>query len=160
MKAFCKAFLLGVVGSFLSAGNLQAQLTLSGQFKPRLEFRHGYRVPITDEAKAATYVSQRSRLIMDYQGKGISTKFSVQDVRVWGEQSQLADVASAAVHEAWAQLNIDEHWGVRLGRQELVNDDHRLVGNVDWIQQARSHDALMLRMTKPGLQGLFNPGLQ
>ena len=127
-----------------------SQFSLSAQFKPRSELRHGYRVVATRQSDAAFFVSQRSRLILDYKGKGITTKLSVQDVRVWGDEPQLSNFPNAAVHEAWAQLDINEAVDIRLGRQELIYGDHRLLGNVDWVQQGRSHDAMMIHFQKSG----------
>ncbi|MDV7396925.1 hypothetical protein RZS08_36340, partial [Arthrospira platensis SPKY1] len=37
------------------------------------------------------------------------------------------------------------NWSVKLGRQELVYDDARIFGNVDWAQQARTHDVALFR---------------
>ena len=34
---------------------------------------------------------------------------------------------------------------MKLGRQEIVYDDHRIFGNVDWAMQARSHDAFVAK---------------
>ncbi len=144
--------LIFIVGFSLLIGNtLNAQLTLSGQFRPRLEFRNGYRTPTTDAAKAALFVSQRSRLTLDFVNKRVTTKLSFQDVRVWGDESQLSNTTNVAVHEAWVQIGITDNSAIRLGRQELIYDDHRLMGSVDWVQQARSHDALGFRSKKNGL---------
>jgi len=148
---FQKKILFGIIWCLLiAAGDVHAQFSMSGQFIPRLEFRNGYRTPARDATKPAVFVSQRSRLILDYKKSKITTKLSLQDVRVWGDEPQLSNISNIALHEAWAQLALDDHWGIRLGRQELVYDDHRLLGNVDWIQQARSHDALLIRLNNQG----------
>ncbi len=135
--------------------SLLAQFSMSGQFIPRLEFRNGYRALVSDDADPATFISQRSRIILNYRKKRMVTKISFQDVRVWGDEPQLSNVSNVAVHEAWAQIHFDDHWGIRLGRQELVYDDHRIVGNVDWLQQARSHDALLLTLDHEGVGAQF-----
>ncbi|HBQ58501.1 MAG TPA: hypothetical protein DD671_02455, partial [Balneolaceae bacterium] len=49
------------------------------------------------------------------------------------------------IHEAWAQIYFSDEIGLKLGRQELVYDDQRLLGSVNWAQQARSHDALVFK---------------
>ncbi|NIX02035.1 MAG: alginate export family protein [Phycisphaerae bacterium] len=64
---------------------------------------------------------------------------------MWGESEQLQDNANLNIHEAWAKIYLSEKVGIKLGRQELVYDDQRLLGSVNWTQQARSHDALLLR---------------
>src|SRR3712207_7983172 len=32
-----------------------------------------------------------------------------------------------------------DYFGFKIGRQELLYDDSRLLGNLDWLQQARRH---------------------
>ncbi|NJM24192.1 MAG: alginate export family protein, partial [Bacteroidia bacterium] len=39
---------------------------------------------------------------------------------------------------------------LKIGRQELVYDDVRLLGNLDWLQQARRHDAMLLKFEHKG----------
>ncbi len=34
---------------------------------------------------------------------------------------------------------------VKVGRQEIIYDDHRIFGSVGWAQQARSHDAAIIK---------------
>ena len=85
-----------------------------------------------------------------------AVRVSVQDVREWGsETDSLGDFAADAldVHEAWGQFSFGEHdaWQVRAGRQELVLDGQRLIGAVDWAQQARSFDGLLVRGGNQGV---------
>lgn len=122
-----------------------AQASLTGEFRPRTEFRDGYRLLNTSESDPAFFTSQRTRLNFMYQGSTYLFKISGQDVRTWGEVNQLDDAANVNIHEAWAQLSLPEGFDVKLGRQELVYNDHRLLGSVNWVQQARSHDALLLK---------------
>ncbi len=37
-----------------------------------------------------------------------------------------------------------------LARQELVYDDQRLLGNLDWLQQGRRHDAIVFKLLHEG----------
>ncbi len=66
-------------------------------------------------------------------------------MRVWGEVQQLQDNANVNIHEAWASLSLTEQVLFKFGRQELVYDDQRLLGSVNWVQQGRSHDALLFK---------------
>lgn len=114
------------------------------QIRPRAELRHGYNGPVVDtDAPSQFFVSQRSRLGMMYGGEGIAAKLAVQDVRNWGQSPQLV-VADGlfSVHEAWASFAVGEEVDVKVGRQEVVFDDARIFGNVDWAQQGRTHDLL------------------
>jgi len=135
------AFLLFVSTPIL----VHAQFRLDGQFRPRTEYRNGYRVLRGENTDPAFFVSQRSRLSLMYQNDLYKMKISGQDVRVWGDVAQLQDNANINIHEAWAQVNLSNSLGVKIGRQELIYDDQRLLGSVNWTQQARSHDALVLK---------------
>ena len=60
-----KNILFLLVFSFLlvEATDLMAQeVTLSGEIRPRFEYRHGYKTLSADGAKAASFISQRTRL--------------------------------------------------------------------------------------------------
>ncbi len=126
----------------------QAQFTISAEIRPRLEVNHGVQNLFNSPDKTAVIFSQRSRLTTQYDHKIFTIKLSVQDVRVWGEEKQLGDVAGVSLHEAWGEVNANEFISFRIGRQELIYDDHRLLGSVNWLQQARSHDAVVAKLEK------------
>ncbi len=52
---------------------------------------------------------------------------------------------ATSVHEGWAEVILLTNFSIRAGRQELAYDDHRILGNVGWAHQARSHDLLLLK---------------
>ncbi|MDR8394145.1 alginate export family protein [Aliifodinibius sp. S!AR15-10] len=123
-----------------------AQFTLSGELRPRTELRHGYKTLPSSGSNAAFFTEQRSRLNLDYTNDSYELKFSVQDVRIWGSQDQLNTTDGLfSVHEAWGEVNLDENFALKAGRQELVYDDQRILGSVGWTAQGRSHDALLLK---------------
>lgn len=137
-----------IVFFMLFTGIAKAQeVKISGELRPRYEMRNGYKTLTPDNATAANFVSQRTRLNTLYRAQGYSLYLSIQDVRVWGDVAQLnfSDAFGPSVHEAWGQLNINPQWSVKAGRQEIVYDDHRIFGNVGWAQQARSHDAMLVK---------------
>lgn len=122
------------------------QFVLDGEIRPRFEYRNGFKTLASDAVDAASFVSQRTRLNFGYTGKEINVYISAQNVRAWGDVPTLAtsDINGTALHQAWAEAVLDEQWSLKLGRQEIVYDDHRIFGNVGWAQQARSHDALLV----------------
>ena len=122
---------------------LSAQLTLEGEFRPRTEYRDGYRQLRTPATEPAFFTSQRTRLSMDYESSNYQIHVEGQDVRVWGEVPQLQDNPSLNIHEAWARVDVSKSVELKLGRQELIYGTQRLLGSVNWTQQARSHDALV-----------------
>ncbi|MGC8864348.1 MAG: alginate export family protein [Bacteroidales bacterium] len=53
------------------------------------------------------------------------------------------------LHQAWLEMKVwKENLSLKAGRQEITYDDSRLFGNVDWAEQARSHDALLFKYLK------------
>jgi len=125
-----------------------AQFSMSAELRPRTELRHGFGTLAGASTEAIALISQRSRLNFDYSQKKYELRLSLQDVRVWGDEAQLGDLPGTALHEAWGEIHFTGHFSLRAGRQELVYDDHRLFGNVDWAQQARSHDAAVFKVER------------
>lgn len=132
---------------FLSLSNLSAQFKVDAQLRPRFEYRHGYKTLFPDGVDPAVFVSQRTRLNFDYKTEKLHFYLSPQDVRVWGDVPQLnaADENGFSLHEAWAEVLLVTELSLKVGRQEIVYDDQRFLGNVDWAQQGRSHDAAILK---------------
>ena len=124
-----------------------SQLTVDAQLRPRFEFRHGYKTLFPDNADPAAFVSQRTRLNFGFKTEKLNIYLSGQDVRVWGDVPQLnaADENGFSLHQAWAEIQLISDFYLKIGRQEIVYDDQRFFGNVDWAQQSRSHDAAILK---------------
>lgn len=139
-----------------------AQFTVSGQLRTRSELRNGQGTPQVADTAAAFFTSQRTRLNFGYAGYRFKVYASIQDVRVWGQDaSSINRVTSDAndglmIHEAWAEISLVDtgkvikNFSFKIGRQELVYDDVRLLGNLDWLQQARRHDAALLKFEHKG----------
>ena len=128
-----------------------AQFSVNGQYFARGEYRNGYAKPISEGFKPAAFIAHRARLEASYLNEDFSFFMSVQDVRTWGNTSQL-NVSDdfLSVHEAWGQVNFNPNWTLKLGRQELNYDNFRFLGNVDWAFQGRSHDLALLKFEKAG----------
>lgn len=129
-----------------TAGTADAQMTLTGEIRPRTEYRHGYKSLIDSAQSGSVLTSQRSRLNFGYNAENYRVGVSIQDIRVWGSQPQLNTTDGlSSVHEAWGEFNCGKKFSAKIGRQELSYDDHRMLGNVDWVQQGRSHDLALLK---------------
>lgn len=157
------ALTLVVVGG--AQTGLWAQVSLVGQVRTRTEYRDGLGNLAPLHSRPALFTSQRTRLTFNYKGERVTVQTSVQDVRVWGQDAatiSLADGNRLMVHEAWAELTLAnradssirfravQNMSLRLGRQELVYDDVRLLGNLDWLQQGRRFDAALLKTQHRG----------
>jgi Alginate export len=144
----CNIILL--VFSIFLVLNVNAQLKIDAEIRPRFEYRHGYITLFPDDVDPAAFVSQRTRLNVGYKKDKLIFYLSMQDVRVWGDVRQLniSDKNGFSVHQAWGQLLFNTNLSLKVGRQELIYDDHRIFGDVGWTQQARSHDAALIKYKK------------
>ncbi|SDE74247.1 alginate export family protein [Cellulophaga baltica] len=141
-----------LLGLFLLATQfIAAQFTIDGEFRPRTEYRHGFGSPIAEDADAGFGISTRARLNFGYADESYKVYLSLQDVMTWGENRQLlpADANNSfAIFEAWGELTLGEGFSTKIGRQTLDYDDQRILGSVGWAQQARNHDAALLKYKK------------
>jgi hypothetical protein len=66
-------------------------------------------------------------------------------VRIWGSTDQIykSDPSLQNVYEAWAKYAFSDVYSVKIGRQAMDYDNARFMGDLDWAQQGRSHDALL-----------------
>lgn len=148
MKYFYSAAFL-VLFTFGFAQQSFGQFKLSGEVRPRPEFRHGYKTLVGEDAKAAFFTSQRTRINFDYTMESMKFGLSFQDIRTWGGTAQLNETDPyLALHQAWAEVLFTENFSLKLGRQELIYDNHRMFGSVGWAQQARSHDVGLFKYEK------------
>lgn len=141
-----------------------AQFSLSGQLRTRTEFRDGQGTLTVKGADPAFFTSQRTRLMTGYAGERFQLHTTIQDVRVWGQDASTTNRTTTErynglmVHEAWAEIMLVDttsaidNLSVKIGRQELLYDDSRLLGNLDWLQQARRHDAAVIKFLEKAWQ--------
>ena len=144
------------------ASHALAQFNASAQLRTRSELRNGQGSPSSKDTAAAFFTSQRTRLNLGFTAHRIKIFTAIQDVRVWGQDaSTLNRTTSDAnnglmIHEAWTEIHLIDtgrtirNLTLKAGRQELVYDDVRLLGNLDWLQQARRHDAVLIKLENNG----------
>lgn len=137
---------------FLALGyyGARAQVTVTAEVRPRTEFRNGFKT-LTDEAKdPAFFTEQRSRLYLDYADSTIKFRVAFQDIRVWGETSQIfkEEYGKTFISEAWGQYYFTNAFSVKIGRQIISYDNQRFLGGLEWAQQGRRHDALLFLYEK------------
>jgi len=121
---------------------------LSAEVRPRYENKQGYKTLQPTDANGANFISQRTRLNFKFKNDKIKTFIALQNVRVWGDVSTLSSTDNqTALHEAWAEVTLSKQVSLKLGRQEIAYDNQRIFGSVGWAQQARSHDAFLLKYT-------------
>lgn len=155
-------FLLQLFAITCLADEVHAQVTFSGQLRTRTEFRNGQGTPLAQNAPPAFFTSQRTRFNVGYSGHRFKVFTALQDVRVWGQDASSVNritpdaLNGLMLHEAWAEISLVDtgrvvkNLSLKIGRQELVYDDVRLLGNLDWLQQARRHDAALIKFEHRG----------
>ncbi len=130
------------------------------EFRPRTEFRNGYRQLRNDTTSAAFFTDQRSRLNITYLRPGFMFHTSVQDVRIWGERDTRSTDGTLQIFEAYVETNLAKDVAVRIGRQKIMYDNQRLFAQNNWRQSGGAHDAVRFIYTKKRLStellGAFN----
>ena len=116
------------------------RLTIDAQLMSRGETRRGGLPGNTEEKdeNKASFVSNRARLSVGYEREQLSLKVTAQHQGVWGAEGG----GKFNIYEAWAQMKANNGLFARIGRQELIYDDERILGNNDWAMAALYHDAL------------------
>lgn len=140
---------------------VSAQFKLSAEVRPRTEFRNGFKTPTSSGFDPAFFTEQRSRLNVDFKDEKYAMRFSLQDVRIWGEVPQIfkEDAGTSFLSEAWGQYFVNETFSVKAGRQIISYDNQRFLGGLEWAQQGRRHDALLFIKEDPEKKMKLHVGL-
>lgn len=153
----------------------QAQFTLDGEFRPRSEyfgnggnFTRGSNfrgenpnatgLPLfpattaTNDDEGFIRTTVRAAIKAKYITDSYTVFTSFQEVFAFGDRNQTATEGNGnfRVQEAWADLKLGANSSLKIGRQPLSYDDQRILGGLDWAQQARTHDAAIYKYSKDG----------
>ena len=135
--------LFGIIFLLLTTA-IKAQFSISGEFRPRFEYRDGYS-KLRDSSKTPyPTILGRNRLIFDYKNDQFTAKFSIQQAYVFGENNYSSDTITRNtinIYEGWFRYSFVKGFAIKVGRTELVYDDGRLLGNSNWGPKGASHDA-------------------
>jgi len=136
-----------------------ADVTFSGQFRPRFNINEDHdgstspreRFDTRVRLNAKANVNANTEVFLQFQSVGIwgsSTDLGAGTrVSVGGGGTQSSDVLNdVGFHQAYLTL---KNFGgkaldVKIGRQEVVIDGHRLFGHTGWTQGAETKDAIRL----------------
>jgi hypothetical protein len=144
---FCLLFALNTLQTLCNdilTKDSTSNFRLDLEFRPRSEYRHGYRTLMPEDATAAFFTDQRARLNITYTCKDFTFYTSIQDIRTWGDTDPRSTVGSIQAFEAYAEPNIFDDLKIRIGRQKIIYDNERLFAQNDWRQNGGSHDAIRL----------------
>ncbi|UBM57356.1 alginate export family protein [Marinilongibacter aquaticus] len=137
------------------------QFKLSAEIRPRTEFRNGFKTPRSEGDKPAIFTEQRSRLYFDYAQEKYKIRVALQDIRFWGQTAQVfkQEAGTTFLSEAWGELQLSPNFSVKAGRQIISYDNQRFLGGLEWAQQGRRHDALLLKYKNEEKQTALDLGL-
>ena len=99
----------------LNAQSDSAEFIFNGEFRPRTEYRNGYRQLPNDTTTPAFFTSSRLRLNALYKLSWADFYISVQDVRVWGASSLVNEAGTIGLFEGFVNLKLDSAFSVKFG---------------------------------------------
>lgn len=132
--------------------NLQAQFKVDAELRNRSEIRNGYAKLASEGETPAFLVTQRTRLSFSYESENLKLKFTPQDVRIWGDDSNFTlsgnngNNASLDLFEGFADFKVSKKAWMAVGRQQLVYDNQSILSNANWNQNGISSDAVLLKL--------------
>jgi len=135
------------------------------EFKPRYEYRNGYRYLREDSTQAASLVLGRSRINITYiQDRKFKFHTSLQDIRVWGQYDPRYSGATVQIFESYVEAYLTPRFFTRIGRQRIMLDNERLFAQNDWRPNGGAHDGLSFhyadvkpeRALESSIYGSFN----
>ena len=142
-------FSFGFVFCALTTTAKSFETDVGAQYRPRLEFRDP-----PNNATGDVFASHRARLKFKLSHGDWGVQIDPQHTLLWGTAASTLSGISGNLdfHQAYAFGKVTDSVLVAIGRQELTFDDQRLLGPVDWTQQARTFDAARISTTYPDLK--------
>jgi hypothetical protein len=127
-------------------------VVLDGEIRPRVEYRDGYSTPLTSSADPGISTQQRTRLSFAYNSGVLNTLVTLQDARVFGQNSTSSSTATVGIYEAWADVLLAPGLSFKIGRQGIKYDDARLFSAPAWSNTGTAHDMALLKYNINDLQ--------
>lgn len=146
-------FVIWISSTAMAQEKKEFNHTFSPQLMTRGEYRHGYQALVDTNAKPGSFISQRTRLTYKLSSEKFDIVVAPQDIRVWGSTSNLSpdNAAKLSLAEGYGVIKLADNNQVRLGRQIIQYDEHRIFGSLDWAMQSRRHDLLLFQHTNDTL---------
>jgi hypothetical protein len=132
--------------------NLYAQFKVDAELRNRSEFRDGYAKLAAEGSTPAFLVTQRTRINFSFESENLKIKFTPQDVRIWGDDTNITlsgsngNNASIDLFEGFADFKVSKKAWLAVGRQQLVYDNQSILSNANWNQNGISSDAVLLKL--------------
>ena len=132
------------------------QLYVGAELRPRLLVENGYGLPKPREDPALAYITQRTRLNLDFRQGLFETYISVQDVRFWGGDNNYqaggsyGQSGSLSLHQGWFLVKPLPWLSLKAGRQVFNYDDQRILSSRPWNDYQVTYDALFVKAEYEG----------
>jgi hypothetical protein len=132
------------------------QLRVEAELRPRILVENGYGSPKTLESPSMGYITQRTRLNLDFRQGLFETYVSVQDVRFWGGDNNYrasgtyGQSGSISLHQGWFLVKPTPWLSLKAGRQLFSYDDQRILSSRNWNDYQVTYDALLVKADHNG----------
>ncbi|MDO8445844.1 MAG: alginate export family protein [Deltaproteobacteria bacterium] len=152
MKKISALAIAGVFTASLAATAFaeMAEVKAGGEIRVRYLNTNNYDFN-EDAGDSNNQISQRSRVNVDATVNETTKAYiSLQDTRTWGSETGTTttgdDVQAVDVSQAYIQLDklAGQPLSLKIGRQALAYGDQRLIGGLEWSDNARRFDAIKL----------------
>jgi len=94
-------------------------------------------------ANSLHFLTTRVRLGLGAEWKFLRILMQFQDARLFGTRPGFDDGGAFGLHQGILEFWNDRGF-IRIGRQEIIYGNERMIGPLDWLMAARSFDALRL----------------
>lgn len=147
-----KRYLLVLCASLLIHGAWaqESKLDIGFEYRPRLAIDAGYIKPQLVDESTLSYLTQRTRLNLQFKNSQLETYLSLQDVRFWGgddvykKSGPLGNSQSLSLHQGWFILKPHKNIAIKTGRQLFAYDDQRVLSSRGWNDYQITYDAILL----------------
>ncbi|MBW2277153.1 MAG: alginate export family protein, partial [Deltaproteobacteria bacterium] len=125
------------------------KLSLAYRLRPELRTNRDFNTDVEDKS---FLIGQRARIGLGLHYQQLVSAFvQFQDTRAWGfENTSVSNPSTDGntdLHQAWARLRLGtDSLALKVGRQQLVYGDQRLIGHLEWLDQGRVFDAAVLQI--------------
>ena len=138
-------WLVGIAIIVVIASGVEAtDIEFGGQIRPRTEFRD----PVGNGHDVFTSMRARLNITANLE-QDVNVFIQLQDVRLWGEETNTFTDYNADnfdFHQAYVDIKDmgDTALSLRIGRQAIGLGGQRIIGAVEWAQQGRAFDGVIV----------------
>lgn len=132
-------------------GDLFAQFSVDGEFRSRFHAQHGFKIPVLNDKNTDFFFDQRSRIMLSQTGEKFSSRLTLQDARIWGNNDLynntgvLGNSYSLGIYEAWVDVKLNHRFNLKIGRQEWKYNDMRILSHRNIWTSGLTYDGILVK---------------